>query len=243
MFEEDGFTNCGVGSNLNEEGLCETDGGVMTCVGGPGAVAAAPGIARVSALARHLADAHQLGRGGGALVPPRVLCGQGAVDFAGSVGIHPTRLQTDDKVRSFTRIKRGLKRGRDHDTVGVVALFGGRVACGTSSGGFWMKRAGRVGSSAIPGAGFWCEAREGVEAAAVASGAGEDIISRCLSLRAANSVLVGEPVAGLLKGIEAGIVALTSDGKISINHTTPEMGWAIATSACPAPTVTIGIGG
>ncbi len=242
VFEQDGFTNCGVGSNLNEEGLCETDGGVMSCLGGPGAVAAVPGIAEAAALARRLADAHLPGhgRGPGDLVPPRVLCGHGAVEFARSIGIHATRLQTDAKLQTFTRIERGLKRKRgDHDTVGAVALFGGRVACGTSSGGFWVKRVGRVGSSAIPGAGFWCDARGGVEVAVVASGAGEDITSRCLALRAADAILDHRDT-DLLMGIQAGLIALTTDGRVTITHSAEtEMGWAIATSKHPKPRIYI----
>jgi isoaspartyl peptidase/L-asparaginase-like protein (Ntn-hydrolase superfamily) len=43
-----------------------------------------------------------------------------------------------------------------HDTVGSVVLDSvGNLAVAVSTGGISLKRAGRVGDTAIPGSGFW----------------------------------------------------------------------------------------
>jgi beta-aspartyl-peptidase (threonine type) len=60
------------------------------------------------------------------------------------------------------------------DTVGAVAIDKrGQVAAGVSTGGRWLKLPGRVGDSALVGAGLYADNSSG---AASATGAGEDII-------------------------------------------------------------------
>ena len=67
---------------------------------------------------------------------------------------------------------------KSSDTIGAVAIFtdGSKtVSCAaSSSGGFLLKRDGRVGSAATVGAGFWSEAKS----ACVASGNGEAIMTQ-----------------------------------------------------------------
>ena len=84
------------------------------------------------------------------------------------------------------------------DTVGAIACdYSGRVCAGTSSGGIWMKPAGRLGSSAVPGAGCYSvngshirgaaadEHKVSVRPSATASvsGCGEDITEQFLAMR------------------------------------------------------------
>lgn len=64
------------------------------------------------------------------------------------------------------------------DTVGAVAIDSGSNVCaGVSTGGRWLKLPGRVGDSALIGAGIYADELSG---AASATGAGEDIIRVCL---------------------------------------------------------------
>ena len=61
--------------------------------------------------------------------------------------------------------------GEPHSTVGAVAAdVHGGLAAATSTGGIWLKLPGRVGDSAVVGAGTYCNAA----AAASATGAGDE---------------------------------------------------------------------
>ena len=67
----------------------------------------------------------------------------------------------------------------DNDTVGAVAIDSkGHVCAGVSTGGRWLKLPGRVGDSALIGAGVYARSDSG---AACATGMGEEIIRVCLS--------------------------------------------------------------
>jgi N4-(beta-N-acetylglucosaminyl)-L-asparaginase len=79
------------------------------------------------------------------------------------------------------------ERGRgvdydNHDTLGMLAIdMYGDMACGTSSNGLSFRVAGRVGSSAIPGAGTYCDNDIG---GATATGDGDIILRFFPSLKA-----------------------------------------------------------
>src|SRR6185369_3510624 len=76
------------------------------------------------------------------------------------------------------------------DTVGAVARdAAGHVAAATSTGGVAGKRRGRVGDSAVIGAGTYADDRVG---AGSATGPGEAIIRVCLVKRALELVSRGE---------------------------------------------------
>ena len=80
------------------------------------------------------------------------------------------------KISSNENFDRPRKIEKSSDTIGVVAIFSSAtksVTCAaSSSGGFLLKRDGRIGSAATVGAGFWAEENS----AAVASGNGEAIM-------------------------------------------------------------------
>ena len=80
------------------------------------------------------------------------------------------------KISSNDNFERPRKIEKSSDTIGVVAIFSSAtkiVTCAaSSSGGFLLKRDGRIGSAATVGAGFWAEENS----AAVASGNGEAIM-------------------------------------------------------------------
>lgn len=65
-----------------------------------------------------------------------------------------------------------------HDTVGMVCLdSSGTICAATSTSGLFMKHAGRVGDSAIPGAGFYADSDAGGSAS---TGLGEDVMKGCV---------------------------------------------------------------
>ncbi len=75
------------------------------------------------------------------------------------------------------------------DTVGAVAVDArGRVCAGVSTGGRWLKLPGRVGDSAIIGAGIYADDSAG---AVSATGAGEEIIRVCLSKTVCDLMKIG----------------------------------------------------
>ena len=59
----------------------------------------------------------------------------------------------------------------------------------TSSGGPWLKTPGRIGSSAIRGAGFDISRVDGRVVGSLASGHGENIIEQRITARAASETL------------------------------------------------------
>ena len=77
--------------------------------------------------------------------------------------------------------KKSLKssnRGPGDTIGGIVIDSSGNISICTSSGGHWLKPPGRVGSSAIRGAGFDFKTNETEIFCALASGHGENIIEQ-----------------------------------------------------------------
>lgn len=125
----------------------------------------------------------------------------------------------------------------DHDTVGAVAVdANGNLACATSTGGLTGKAIGRIGDSPLVGCGGWAE--NGVCAIST-TGHGELIMRVALCkhiamLRSECGLSVEQAVDKGLQymqqkvGGAAGVVAIDSQGKTVIKHTTPHMVWACA---------------
>jgi L-asparaginase / beta-aspartyl-peptidase len=112
-----------------------------------------------------------------------------------------------------------------HSTVGAVALdLEGRLAAATSTGGIWLKLPGRVGDSAVVGAGTYCDER----GAASATGAGDSILKVGLCRKAVE--LLGKPgydpqraareIIELASGakIDCGLILLGADGRWAAEH-------------------------
>lgn len=98
----------------------------------------------------------------------RILAGQGAKEFALSEALvtftAPDALVSPESLRRYHDYEKILTRNAlDEqsvlsDTVGaIVSDLNGCVAVALSSGGINHKRSGRVGDTAIPGAGFWIQ--------------------------------------------------------------------------------------
>jgi isoaspartyl peptidase/L-asparaginase-like protein (Ntn-hydrolase superfamily) len=164
--------------------------------------------------------------------PHLLLSGDGAVQFARKCGFpcyDPG--SAEGKAAGETKAARMLgdlkyyreERSKDgfFSTVGVVALdSSGALAAGCSTGGIRNKMPGRVGDSAIPGAGCFCDAKSG----AVATGEGEGILKIGLTRSvvegyAERGDLTGACKAAVLRGTNidcvCGVVALSADGRFS----------------------------
>lgn len=116
-------------------------------------------------------------------------------------------------------------------TVGAVAVDSSGVAsAAVSTGGVWLKLPGRIGDSAVIGAGAYANAK----GAASATGVGEEIIKCGLSMRACELLKAGRAPAAARRSISlitrrsgrdtAGIITVDSKGKVGASWNTEAMG-------------------
>jgi beta-aspartyl-peptidase (threonine type) len=128
------------------------------------------------------------------------------------------------------RLWRSLNEG---NTVGAAAIDSDGVpSAAVSTGGMWLKLPGRVGDSAVLGAGVYAD-RAG---AASATGTGEEIIKNALCLRACEFIRGGDALAGARRAIglisrtsgkgTAGIVTVDAKGRVGASFNTEAMGRA-----------------
>jgi L-asparaginase / beta-aspartyl-peptidase len=122
------------------------------------------------------------------------------------------------------------------DTVGAVAIDSkGSLCSGVSTGGRFMKLPGRVGDSAIPGAGLYADSRSG---AASATGAGEEIIRISLCKTVCDFMKVGldaqsacDASISLLSKIRGsgtgGVIAIDRQGNYGLARNTEMMPFSL----------------
>lgn len=189
VLEDHPLFNAGYGSVLNDDGDVEVDAAVVDGTSGRyGAVGAAPGVRHPAQLALGVLRA---GRSS-------LVSGLGARRLAERAGHASEDLRTPEQQEVWRALRDGSVvsafTGRpvapSTETVGCLALRGGRLVAGSSTGGVCGKELGRIGDSAILGAGVWADER----AAVVCSGDGESMIVLHLARRTAERVHRGEPV-------------------------------------------------
>jgi beta-aspartyl-peptidase (threonine type) len=220
VLEDDPAFNAGLGSVLTEEGTIEMDASVMDGEAlRAGAVGATRGVANPVQVARAVLDEAR------------------EVLLVGDVGSalarrHGLRLVDDDAlVTPAARERWRRRRAGSGNTVGAVAVDArGHVAAATSTGGVAGKRRGRVGDSAVIGAGTYADDRIG---AVSATGPGEAIIRLGLARLTLAHVADGmtpqdaaaRAVAELAArtGAAAGLIVLTPAGVAGVACTTPAM--------------------
>jgi beta-aspartyl-peptidase (threonine type) len=227
VLEDDPHFNAGVGSVLTHEGVVEMDASVMAGdTLAAGAVAAVRGVANPVRLARAVLDEER----------EVFLVGEPAVALAGRRGLRlcpPEALVTDETRRRWL-----AREAASGNTVGAVARdAAGHVAAATSTGGVAGKRCGRVGDSAVIGAGTYAD---DVLGAGSATGPGEAIIRLGLVRVALGELARGTPAdaaaCGALAelerrlGAQAGLILIDPLGRIGIAHTTPAMPAAYRTA-------------
>ena len=213
--------NAGVGSCLTSEGTVEMDASVMHGAGRrAGAVAALRGVCNPVRLARAIMEdgRHVL------------LTGAGAEAFAQAHGIarcDPAALVTDRQLQRWRQRRETGNTG----TVGATAVDrAGHVAAATSTGGIFFKLPGRVGDSAIIGAGTYADDALG---AASATGDGEAIMRAGLTKYAVDALRDGShPATVAQRAIRyltrhtagsGGIIVVDPLGRFGYACSTPHM--------------------
>lgn len=183
------YKSVGFGGLPNQNGILEMDSAFMN--GDTfqlGAIAGVKDLANPIKVARRLAQERV----------NNVLVGVGAEDYAVEHGFERKTMLTARARQWYqNRVKAVQNGGRltpydGHDTVGMVALdASGHMVAGTSTSGLFMKHAGRVGDSPLPGNGFYVDSEVG---GAVATGLGEDMMKRPLCFEIVNLMSAGMSV-------------------------------------------------
>ena len=178
LLEDDPTYNAGTGACLNAEGEVELDASIMdgatlAC----GAVAVVRDVKNPVTLARRVMERSR----------HVLLAGAGASAFARQVGIPPypgALLVTDAQRTRWEARRAGAPAAAEpKGTVGAVARDAqGHLAAATSTGGIAMKLPGRVGDSAVIGAGTYADDTLG---AVSCTGEGERMIQLALARQAA----------------------------------------------------------
>ncbi len=216
LMEDDPMFNAGTGSNMSIDGSIQMDAAVMV----PADFGAVMNIERVKNPVLVARDVMLRS-------PHMILAGDGAVQFARKMGYEDhdpaTERAREKRARTLEKLRSGKIPAYYHpdffvdflcDTVGAVAYISGEFAAAVSTGGTSLTLRGRVGDSPVPGAGIYA----GEQGAVVATGIGEEIIRRMLSIRVYENMKkmsVGEACDALLKefgDIPVGIIALNREG-------------------------------
>lgn len=231
VFEEDERFNAGTGSVLCLDGsTVEMDASIMDTRGRLGAVAAVRDVRNPVLLARAISD-----------TPHVLLAGEGAERFARAIGLpnaKPISEEQREKHRKVLTELAGsvpvmpglgnrlfdrfwnyktplqLPPSKACDTVGaVVRAPDGHFAVAGSTGGSAPSLLGRVGDTAIVGAGFYA----GTHGAIAATGIGEHIVRHMLARTVYGWIESGMPLQQALrrgidlfdKEVDIGLIAVT----------------------------------
>jgi beta-aspartyl-peptidase (threonine type) len=228
FMEESTPLNAGRGAVLDANGNVSLDAGFMDGTtrrfGGVGGVRRHVNAARIAA---SLTDDGDFGR---------FLIGDAADEAGNAAGL--AAVEPKDLVTDRARERAADSTAPRGDTVGAVAVDArGHLAAAVSTGGLVGKRAGRVGDSAIVGAGFWADDSVG---AAATTGIGEALLRQGTARRAVQLIAEGldareaarEVLAELAsEGREcvgiAGIIVIDAQGGVGIAHDSAAMaaGW------------------
>jgi len=207
--EDSGCFNAGKGAITNADGIRELDAGIMEGGGfRAGCVGAVRNVKNPIDLAyRVLRDTDHV-----------LIVGEGAARLAEKYGLRNLTQGTADN-------------GGEADTVGAVAIDdGGHIAAGASTGGTPLKLAGRVGDSAIPGAGLYADDALG---AVALSGIGEQSMRTMAAFTAVRFMAREDPLASLkdamasvrakLGAYNLGGIAVDRRGRVAVFHNTSRM--------------------
>ncbi|HVN84904.1 MAG TPA: isoaspartyl peptidase/L-asparaginase [Candidatus Binatia bacterium] len=219
--ENDPHFNAGLGSVLTCAGTVETDASVME-----GSQLAAGACGATRGVRNPIRLAHAILHDDATVL----LVGSGAQAFAREHGI--ARCRPNALITEHQR-QRWLERAPSNSggTVGAVAIDrAGVVAAATSTGGVRFKRPGRLGDSAIIGAGTYADNQAG---AASATGLGEAIIRVALAKTAVDLLRDGRDpmraaraaVACLAArtGAIAGVIVVDRLGRIGHAYNSPQL--------------------
>ncbi|MBM3313357.1 isoaspartyl peptidase/L-asparaginase [candidate division WOR-3 bacterium] len=243
ILEDNPLFNAGTGSDLTLGGWVEMDASVMTQEGRFGGVAGLSGVKNPILVAQKvMTETDHL-----------LLCGTGASEFARRMGFEEhdvvterakARLDSVQKHGSKYFLKQNQQRFPDGvppapDTAGTERPLGtvgavvrdkhGNLAAATSSGGIAGRMRGRVGDSALPGAGTFA----GPSGAVSCTGHGEEIMRRSLArdlvermtTMPASTALTLVVAESRRRKLAFGAVGFDARGGICYGHTTPDMAY------------------
>jgi beta-aspartyl-peptidase (threonine type) len=251
FLEDDPHFNAGKGAVFNSAGGHELDASIMD-----GKTKACGGVAAVRTVKNPISLARLV------MTKTRhvLLTSDGAEKFADEMQVERVEnnwFDTDKARRDWEERKKAeaAKQSRladplapltTHDspptpshfgTVGCVALDAhGNLAAGTSTGGLTNKKYGRVGDSAIVGAGTYAD---NATCAVSCTGTGEeyirhavayDISARLAYLKQPLKDAVSHNLRHRLQPGDGGIIAVGADGSIALDYTTGGMARAAADS-------------
>jgi L-asparaginase / beta-aspartyl-peptidase len=221
VLEDDPAFSAGVGSSLTTRGSVEMDASAMDGHGWrAGAVAVVRAVRHAVQLARTvMEDGRHV-----------FLAGPDADEFARLHGVEMCRPETLITARQLERWQQG-RAGGSTGTVGAAAVDrAGHVAAATSTGGTFLKLPGRIGDSAVIGAGTYADDALG---AASATGQGETIIRVGLARSVVDALRDGcDPARAAQLGIrelerrvggQGGIIVVDALGRCGAAHNTPHM--------------------
>lgn len=246
VMEDDPSFNAGIGGVLNRDGGIELDALIIEgATRRAGAVAAIQGVAHPISVARRVAESTSY----------VLLAGNGASMFAREQGFPSSDCATPEQRRAWSMMREngslsaiGLNpfTGQPEysgasDTVGCVVSFDSETAAGVSTGGLFFKAPGRVGDSAIVGAGAFAS-----PAGAVAgTGLGEAFHELLLCRRAGQLLELGtHPQLAVEEAISflhqerrgvGGLIAVDNQGRIGVAHNGKSLAVAVVIDShlCP----------
>jgi beta-aspartyl-peptidase (threonine type) len=234
LLEDDPLFNAGRGSVLNADGIVECDASVMDGrTLGAGAIAGVRGIRNPVLLARAVMEKSE----------HVFLIGEGAERFAREHGMSfedPPYFVTEARIAQLAEAKKKQAIVLDHSqtnertlgTVGAVARDrSGNLAAATSTGGLVNKHWGRVGDSAVIGAGVFAD---NASCAVSCTGIGEHFLRTALARTAAffveyRGMRAGEAAEAAIRYLVdkvngmGGLIIVDHDGTCARAHSTPGM--------------------
>jgi len=235
--EECGAFNAGKGACLTIEGRVELDAALMSGRGlRGGGVGACTCTYHPVVLAREVMERTE----------HVIIVGEKCEIVARAAGLSVERLEPsrgalerywklkEDVSRAHPKNSEALRAGLGGGTVGAVGIDSeGVPSAAVSTGGTWMKMPGRVGDSAIIGAGVYADESAG---AACATGTGEEIIRNSLCWNACSFMKKRTAAEAARMSISlisrrsgrgtAGIITVDRKGRVGFARNTEAMGVA-----------------
>ena len=243
--EDDPVFNAGRGSTLNLRGEIETDAAIMD-----GKTLRGAGVA----LLRDIKNPIKAARIVFEKTDHVLIAGAAARELSIANGLAIANLRVSSRVKAWKEGLRQLESKRvsfpsrtspdiihhflakSSDTVGALCLdSSGNLAAACSTGGVSLKLPGRIGDSAILGAGLYADNSSG---AATATGIGEQAMRLVISKAACDLMKRYDALAAAkmairhstkMLGVGIGLLTLDRNGQYEVAHNTRNLCWATKT--------------